>query len=135
MKFSQKENFKILSNGPLKHSTGRLTNQSYTNTYVSAFLAARRCSYDCKDFYFFLWQFTNLQEDSLIAFDDVLASTRPVAAFCVCICCILCVYGSHITITQSCTHTMQQTHTHKAVLGALKLKSYSVEGIWTYSVQ
>ena len=36
---------------------------------------------------------------------------------------------SRITITQSHTHAMQQTHTHKAVTGRLKWKSYSlVEG-------
>ena len=37
--------------------------------------------------------------------------------------------GAHITITQSYTHAMQQTHMHKAVTGRLKPKSYSlVEG-------
>ena len=35
--------------------------------------------------------------------------------------------GSRITITHSCTHTMQ--HTHKAVTGRVEAKSYSlVEG-------
>ena len=52
---------------------------------------------------------------SLIAFDGrvTFGSKRPVTALCVCVCCI---------IMQSLTHTMQQTHMHKAVTRHVEAK-------------
>ena len=50
---------------------------------------------------------------SLIAFDRV--RSLP------CACAYLCV-GLRITITQSHTHTIQQTHMHKAVTGRVEAK-------------
>ena len=53
---------------------------------------------------------------SAIAFDETVifwASTRLVTALSVCVCCIICTWGSHITITQSHTHMLRQTRTHK----------------------
>ena len=43
-----------------------------------------------------------------------------VTALCICICCIICTSGFCITITQSYTHTIQRTHTPKAVTGRVE---------------
>ena len=74
---------------------------------------------------------------TLIAFNErvtLLASTRRVSGFVhVRMLHYLRLY-SRITITQLHTHPMQQTHTHKAVTGRLKPKSYSlVEGNRNYT--
>ena len=55
-----------------------------------------------------------------------LASTRRVTALCVCVCCIICMWGSHITTTQSPTHTMQLRARIRQWPGTLKPKSYSL---------
>ena len=59
---------------------------------------------------------------SPIAFNEssFLASTRPFTALCAC--CIICVGGPRLTITQSHTHTMQQTHMYKAVVVLVEAK-------------
>ena len=53
---------------------------------------------------------------------NFLATTRPATALCVCVCSIICAWGSRIAITQSHTHTLQQTHTHKAETGRVVVK-------------
>ena len=74
---------------------------------------------------------SNFPIKSLIAFDE-----RELFGFCASGHCLVRVrmlhylhVDSRTTITQSHTHTMQQTHTHKTVTGHVKPKSYSlVEG-------
>ena len=61
---------------------------------------------------------------SLIAFDERVTFCFNASDHCL-VCVRMLKYlrvGSRITITQSHTHTMQQTHTHRAVTGRVEAK-------------
>ena len=64
-------------------------------------------------------------DDSLMAFNErvnFLASTCPVTALCICVCCMVWVCNCVMVARKPRGKIMQYTHAHKAVIGCVEAK-------------